>query len=160
MTKSDFFFYFKKIVYFCLCWVFAVVRAMKLPWLQSKFLTAVASLLLQITGSSVWTLVSAACGPSCSSWALECRLSSCGTWAQLLHSMWESSWIRDWTSVSCIGRWILYHWATTKSELRGTLHHWRESWGFSFLTLDTKFIHLFDQHLILSSSWHAAYTKE
>ena len=43
MTKSDFFFYFKKIVYFCLCWVFTAVRAMKLPWLRSKFLTAVAS---------------------------------------------------------------------------------------------------------------------
>ena len=24
----------------------------------------------------------------------------------------ESSWPRDWTHVSCIGRWILYHWAT------------------------------------------------
>ena len=24
----------------------------------------------------------------------------------------ESSWIRDQTCVSCIGRWILYHWAT------------------------------------------------
>ena len=26
---------------------------------------------------------------SCGSWALECRLSSCGTRAQLLHSMWD-----------------------------------------------------------------------
>ena len=26
----------------------------------------------------------------------------------------ESSWIRDQTHVSCIGRWILYHWATRK----------------------------------------------
>ena len=24
----------------------------------------------------------------------------------------ESSWLRDQTHVSCIGRWILYHWAT------------------------------------------------
>ena len=25
-----------------------------------------------------------------------------------------SSWPKDWTHVSCIGRWILYHWATRK----------------------------------------------
>ena len=25
-----------------------------------------------------------------------------------------SSWTRDWTRVSCIGRWILYHWAPRK----------------------------------------------
>ena len=24
-----------------------------------------------------------------------------------------SSWPRDWTCISCIGRWILYHWATS-----------------------------------------------
>ena len=159
MTKSDFFFTFKKLFIF-------VSAGSSLLWGQWSCPGCGASfslqwpLLLQITGFRVRTLVSAACGPSCGSWALEYRLSSCGTWAQLLHSMWESSWIRDWTGVSCIGRWILYHWATTKSELRGTLRHWRESWRFSFFTLDTKFIHLFDQHLILSSSWHAAYTKE
>ena len=26
-----------------------------------------------------------------------------------------SSWLRDWTQVSCIGRWILYHWATRET---------------------------------------------
>ena len=26
---------------------------------------------------------------SCGSWALECRLSSCGAWSQLLRSMWD-----------------------------------------------------------------------
>ena len=153
MTKSDLFcFNFKKLFIF-------VSAGSSLLWSCSASFSLL-WLLLQNSGFRVRTLVSAACGPSCSSWDLEYRLSSCGTWAQLLHSMRESSWIRDWTGVSCIGRWILYHWATTKSELRGTRHHWRESWGFSFLTLDTKFIHLFDQHIILSSSWHAAYTKE
>ena len=29
----------------------------------------------------------------------------------------ESSWIRDWTHVACIGRQILNHWATKKSFL-------------------------------------------
>ena len=39
------------------------------------------------------------------------RLTSCGSWASLLCGVWGSSWIRDWTCVSCIGRWMLYHWA-------------------------------------------------
>ena len=28
-----------------------------------------------------------------------------------------SSWTRDWTHVSCIGRWILYHWTTREAPL-------------------------------------------
>ena len=27
-----------------------------------------------------------------------------------------SFWIRDWTHVSCIGRWIIYHWATREGH--------------------------------------------
>ena len=27
----------------------------------------------------------------------------------------ESSWLRDWTCFSCIGRWILYHWTTREA---------------------------------------------
>ena len=34
---------------------------------------------------------------------------SCSTWHV------ASSWTRDWTCVSYIGRWILYHWATSKA---------------------------------------------
>ena len=29
----------------------------------------------------------------------------------------ESSRTRDWTCVSCIGRWILYHWATSEAHI-------------------------------------------
>ena len=29
-----------------------------------------------------------------------------------------SSWPRNWTHISCIGRWILYHWATWEAQLR------------------------------------------
>ena len=37
-----------------------------------------------------WASVVVACGlSSCVSWALEHRLSSCGTWAQLLCGMWD-----------------------------------------------------------------------
>ena len=30
-----------------------------------------------------------------------------------------SSWPRGWTHISCIGRWILYHWATSEVHWRG-----------------------------------------
>ena len=29
----------------------------------------------------------------------------------------RSSWSRDWASISCISRWILYHWATSSVQL-------------------------------------------
>ena len=42
-----------------------------------------------------------------------CRLSSCGTQAQLPCGMWDlSSPTRDRTCVPCLGRQILYHWTT------------------------------------------------
>ena len=28
-----------------------------------------------------------------------------------------SSWPKDWTCVTCIGRWILYHWATREADI-------------------------------------------
>ena len=44
-----------------------------------------------------------------------------------------SSWTRDWTCVPCIGRWILYHWAT-REALPQTLRAMRFGpWGCSLL---------------------------
>ena len=37
-----------------------------------------------------------------------------------------SSWIRDQTSVSCIGRQILYHWITREAP---TFHFWAVTWS-------------------------------
>ena len=34
-----------------------------------------------------------------------------------ISSSWGSSWPRDWTYLSCISRWILYHWATWEACL-------------------------------------------
>ena len=34
----------------------------------------------------------------------------------------ESSWTRDWTCVSCMGRWILHHWATMDALEDQSLH--------------------------------------
>ena len=53
---------------------------------------------------------------SCGLWALECRLSSCGARAQLLHSMWDFSQTRARTHVLCIGRQILNHCATREAR--------------------------------------------
>ena len=38
-----------------------------------------------------------------------------------------SSWIRDWTCVSCHGRRILYHWALQCDDLMGVCVLWQES---------------------------------
>ena len=46
---------------------------------------------------------SVACGlTSCDSWALEYRLNSCGTWAQLLRGMWN---LPTWGSNPCLLHW-------------------------------------------------------
>ena len=51
---------------------------------------------------------------SCGAWVLEHRLNSCGLVAPR-HV--ESSQIRNRSHVSCIGRWILYHWATREAPI-------------------------------------------
>ena len=43
---------------------------------------------------------------SCRFQALAHRLNTCGTWAKLLHRMWESSWTMCWTCLSCIAVWF------------------------------------------------------
>ena len=60
------------------------------------------------SGCSTWALVRP--------WAPEHRLNSCG--AQGLADLWHvgSSRTRDETCVSCIGRQILYHWATREAQ--------------------------------------------
>ena len=56
-------------------------------------------------------ITAVACGlRSCRSQTLEHRLNSYGSWMGLVTPRQvESSWIRDQSCVSCIGRWILYH---------------------------------------------------
>ena len=36
-----------------------------------------------------------------------------------------SSWPRDWTHISCIGRWILYHWVTQEAKIARIESLWR-----------------------------------
>ena len=45
-----------------------------------------------------------------------------------------ASWPRDWTRVSCLGRWILYHWATGEAlTWSQTFLSEKESFGPHFL---------------------------
>ena len=56
---------------------------------------------------------------SCSSWELKYRLRAVCVPLRCmgLAAPWHvgSSWIRDWTHVSCTGKWILYHLATREA---------------------------------------------
>ena len=82
-------------IYFCLHWVFAAARGLSLVASSGGYcslryegfsLSWLWLLLLRSMGSSV---VEARGLSSCGSWALECRLSSCGTRAELLCGMWD-----------------------------------------------------------------------
>ena len=53
---------------------------------------------------------------SCGSWALESRLSSCGTQAYLLRGMWDLPGPGLEPIVPCFGRWILNHCATREAQ--------------------------------------------
>lgn len=52
---------------------------------------------------------------SCSSWAPECGLSSCGIIGLTVLRYMESSVTKDWTRVPCISRRIVNHWTTQGS---------------------------------------------
>ena len=73
----------------------------------------------------VWLCDPMDCSPPGSSVAhqapLSMGLSRQEYWSGLpFPSLGESSWFRDWTWVSCISRWILYHWATWGAPCSGT----------------------------------------
>ena len=77
------------------------------------------------------------CGLSgCSSQPLQHRLSSCGTQAWLLHGMWNHHRPKI-EAISCIGRQILYHWASREAlictlditAIGGYCWHWKGSGG-------------------------------
>ena len=46
----------------------------------------------------------------------------------------ESSWPRDQTHVSCIGGWILYHWATWEAHTSITMAKYLEHWQQQMLS--------------------------
>ena len=84
------FFLINIFIYFWLLWVFIAARGLSLVVASGGYS------LLRCTGFSLrWLLLLRSMGSrhtgfsSCGLWALERRLSSCGTRAQLLHSLWD-----------------------------------------------------------------------
>ena len=98
LIKKNFFFNF------WLHWVFVAAHRLSLVASSGGYSS------LQCTGFSLWVLLLWTMGSrhagfsSCGSWALECRLSSCGTQAYLLRDMWDLP-----GPIPCIGRRILNH---------------------------------------------------
>ena len=110
-------------IYFWLCWGFVAVPAF-LWWGESgvlsgcnaQVLIAGASLVVEDRLQGMPASVVGTHGlRSCSSWALEHRLSTCGAQALVALSHIESSETEDQTHISCIGRRIPYHWATREA---------------------------------------------
>ena len=97
------FLFFYKFIYFILFILFLAVlglccHAQAFLWLQRAGATLRCSAQASHCGGfscgaqavCMWVSVVVAHGlNSCGSWALECRLSSCGARAQLLHGMWD-----------------------------------------------------------------------
>ena len=88
--KQREFYFFYLFIYFWLRWVFVAVCRLSLVAASGGYSS------LQFMGVSLqWLLLLQSTGSrhaglsSCGSWALECRLSSCGTQAQLLCGMWD-----------------------------------------------------------------------
>ena len=89
----------------CCCADFSLVAA-----IRGYSLVAVRRLLIAMVSFDVELSFRAQGFSSCNSWALKHRLSSCGTCMGLVVTRHVgSSWIRNRTLVSCIGRQILYH---------------------------------------------------
>ena len=107
-------------IYFWLCWVFVAAHGLSLVAVSGGYSSLWCAgfslrwlLLLRSMGSRHTGFSSCGMGlSSCGSWALECRLSSCGSRGSVAPRHVGSSRTRARTRVPCIGRWILNHCAT------------------------------------------------
>ena len=130
-------------IYICLCWLFAAVWAFLYLWqvgcsvvVVRGFLTAVASFAAehglqdtQTSGDVVGRL------NSCNSLALECRVNSCDSQVQQLHTMWDPP---GKGSDSC-----LLHW---QSESSSPSHQGSPAIDF----LLSRYLTLFSHHICLA----------
>ena len=112
-------------IYLRLCWLFTAARGLFSSCGDRGLLSSCSAHASHCGGfprCRAWALgagvsVASVCGlSSCSMWAPECVISSCGALGlAALHHV-ESSWTSDWTCVSCIGRRILNHWTTREVQ--------------------------------------------
>ena len=105
--------YFRS-VYFCLCWVF-VCGLSSHCCEQGLFTLSCSGMASHWGGFSYHETGSRVSASVVSAPRLEHRLNSCGAqgWVARLHV--GSSQFRDWTHISCIGRWSLYYLATREA---------------------------------------------
>ena len=123
LGQGGFFFLIILFVYFWLWWVFVTVQTFLSSCGEQGYSVVELCgwfLLLQSTASRRMVSVITAHGfSSCGSQALEHRLHSCSELCTGLVAPRHvgSPWTRNRTCVSCIGRCILYHWATREALL-------------------------------------------
>ena len=117
-SHFSYIYFLKDLSIYWLCWVFVAEHRLSLVVASGGF-TAVPKLLT--VGFSCWgalDLGHEGCS-SCGAWAQQLRLAGSRAqvqqlWLMTLVALWHvgSSWTRDQTHVSCIGRLILNHWIT------------------------------------------------
>ena len=90
VISSSCIFFINLFIYFWLCWVFVAACRLSLVVASRGYPS------LQCVGFSLrWLLLLRSMGSRCKSfsscglWAIECRLSSCGSRASLLRGMWD-----------------------------------------------------------------------
>ena len=88
-------------------WVFVAARGLSLVVVSGGYS------LLQCVGFSLWWHFSWSTGSVCAGFS-SCSMKAQQLWHMGLGALYhvESSWTRDWTRVSCIGRQILIHCST------------------------------------------------
>ena len=92
-------------IYFWLCWVF--LAALKPPLVAG---TGGCCLLWNVGLTAVASLVVAL-----GVWASAVAVTRCSSTGQLLLTGLVACSMWGWIHVSCVGRWILYHWATREA---------------------------------------------
>ena len=110
-------------IYFWQCWVFVVAVPLFSSWGERGYsLSWYVGFPFHFSCCGSRMPGHAGCS-SCSLWAQDVILCF-GAQAQWLWPTGSvalqhagSSWTWDWTRVSCIGRWILYHWATKEAQV-------------------------------------------
>ena len=103
--SSKSFYLFNQFIYLWLCWISVAACKLSLAAASRGYSLAVCLSFSLWWPPSLWNVGSR------DSVVATLGLSSCGTWIYLPQGMGDlSSWTRDRTHVSCIGRQILNHW--------------------------------------------------
>ena len=144
-------FYLNLLICFWLPWVFVALCGLSLVSASSKLLFVAVGeiLLLQSLGSRADGF------SSYSLQALGHRLHRCGSLGLVPPWHVGSLWIQDRTRVSCIGRWMLYQWATREAPVFSVLYSRLKSLGAGACLVTVWSICPFNSQLFLGD-WRAS----